>query len=62
MATCGYICPSCEGRGITDEGLNCEWCTVSEKQPTTSDDIIKWMDEVHSGRCCGDLGKKEEGV
>jgi 23S rRNA pseudouridine2457 synthase len=27
MPTCGYICPQCEGRGFTDDGKDCDWCT-----------------------------------
>lgn len=27
MPTCGYVCPQCEGRGFTDNGNNCDWCT-----------------------------------
>ncbi|TAH26333.1 MAG: hypothetical protein EAZ07_04660 [Cytophagales bacterium] len=26
MPTCGYVCPSCEGRGIDNEGNDCTWC------------------------------------
>jgi hypothetical protein len=26
MATCGYICPKCEGKGYLDDGTICDWC------------------------------------
>ncbi len=25
--TCGYTCPQCEGRGYTDDGAVCDWCS-----------------------------------
>lgn len=27
MSTCGYVCPQCEGRGFTDNGQTCNWCS-----------------------------------
>jgi hypothetical protein len=26
MATCGYVCPKCEGNGYLDDGTICDWC------------------------------------
>ncbi len=31
MAGCGYVCPQCEGRGFTDDGEPCDWCTPAPK-------------------------------
>lgn len=36
MAGCGYVCPLCEGKGYTDNGADCHWCsqiTVELKDP-----------------------------
>lgn len=54
MATCGYLCPKCEGRGFTDEGETCDWCipTSPANSSTISDE--EWMEKVHKGPCCGD--------
>jgi len=47
MTSCGYICPKCEGRGYTDTGEDCDWCSplpppVSEifQKPTDIDDYL----------------------
>ncbi len=29
-STCGYTCPQCEGRGYTDDGEVCDWCSEVE--------------------------------
>ncbi len=56
MATCGYICPACEGRGFDDEGKPCEWCSAtssiipSNDSPQISDE--DWVKRVHEGNCC----------
>jgi hypothetical protein len=26
MATCGYICPACDGKKILENGEDCSWC------------------------------------
>ena len=26
MATCGYTCPQCEGKGFLEDGTVCDWC------------------------------------
>lgn len=64
MATCGYICPSCEGTGLNEEGNDCTWCTSpSPAAPFSSENEVNdWIKEVHEGPCCGDLGKTEEGI
>lgn len=56
MGTCGYICPSCEGKGFDDKGEPCKWCSIEEKdfadKPGTNreqkkeDNSIKEMDDV----------------
>lgn len=33
MAGCGYVCPVCEGRGYTDEGADCSWCSNASIEP-----------------------------
>jgi len=33
MAGCGYVCPQCEGKGFTDVGEVCDWCSLP-KEPT----------------------------
>jgi hypothetical protein len=40
MSTCGYICPSCNGTKLTDEGFDCEWCIVapSSDEETTNEE------------------------
>ena len=57
MATCGYICPSCDGREVMEDGSPCTWCqpvaVVQKKEKETiSDD--EWMQSVHFGGCCSD--------
>jgi hypothetical protein len=56
MATCGYICPQCEGRGLTDEGLECTWCKPISEVVLKKDSITdeQWNQSVHEGSCCGD--------
>ena len=67
MATCGYICPQCEGSGFLENGDVCDWCTekpktvvsgqlpssISTESPSSITDE-EWMREVHEGKCCGD--------
>ena len=56
MATCGYICPACEGRGFDDKGQPCEWCSISVTPlPTVSSEISDeaWIKSTHEGNCCG---------
>lgn len=57
MPTCGYICPSCEGREVMEDGSPCSWCQPAmakpkEKKATISDE--EWMNSVHFGSCCSD--------
>lgn len=35
MAGCGYVCAQCEGRGFTENGADCDWCTPepAKEQP-----------------------------
>lgn len=60
MATCGYLCPACEGKGYDEEGNYCDWCVQKDdlvlktSQNTEEKDLKEWIDEVHN-RCCGDL-------
>jgi hypothetical protein len=30
MATCGYVCPKCEGKGYLDDGTICDWCKAGD--------------------------------
>lgn len=53
MATCGYICPKCNGTGFNADTLdNCEWCTKTEVEPTISNE--DWIKSVHENDCCAD--------
>lgn len=59
MAGCGYVCPQCEGKGFTDDGELCDWCSSAEPtQPSTQNKIEitndQWLKEVHEGKCCAD--------
>lgn len=60
MPTCGYLCPKCEGKGFTDDGETCDWCSVElvvkKKNDTISDE--EWQRSVHEGNCCA--GEQEE--
>jgi hypothetical protein len=31
MAGCGYVCPQCEGKGFTDTGEVCDWCSLPKE-------------------------------
>lgn len=60
MATCGYLCPKCEGRGFTDQGETCDWCVVTTPSSDIDTTIVSdedWMKKVHEGPCCGDWDK-----
>ena len=59
MATCGYLCPSCEGKGFKDDGSECDWCTI-EKKTVSQEDLDEWIEKVHQGPCCSDVEHKEE--
>lgn len=61
MATCGYLCPKCEGRGFTDDGEICDWCDVPKTQSNISNltDQEEWVKQVHENPCCGDFGSKD---
>lgn len=45
MATCGYICPKCEGKGFLEDFSTCDWCS--------SEPIIKnnMLTIYHNNRC-----------
>lgn len=61
MATCGYLCPSCEGREFTEDGLPCQWCkpaVTSKKQEQISEE--EWLNSVHFGDCCSDRVEPEQ--
>ena len=62
MATCGYLCPKCEGRGFTDQGETCDWCVVAPKPETSSISDEEWVKKVHEGPCCGDWDKSQPEV
>ncbi|HSY61640.1 MAG TPA: hypothetical protein VK796_07170 [Cytophaga sp.] len=63
MATCGYICPSCNGSERTEDGSACTWCMPVKPQErkdnkaTISDE--EWMNAVHFGSCCSDFSSEE---
>ena len=57
MATCGYICPACEGKGHDDNGNTCTWCSVTEvalvvRQSKTKIETEAWITKTHEGNCC----------
>lgn len=53
MSTCGYVCPQCEGNGLTSDGEPCHWCTAPAlPEPEVSDEV--WLRETHEGKCCAD--------
>lgn len=59
MATCGYLCPKCEGKGFLDDGTICDWCEVKqvpekEKPKVSEQDLKDWIETVHEGPCCSD--------
>lgn len=60
MATCGYLCPSCEGRGLLEDGENCGWCIVPDTRKEPDEDTEQWISSVHEGPCCGDLGREND--
>lgn len=33
MATCGYVCPKCEGTGLLQTGEECDWCGTVTPAP-----------------------------
>ncbi len=45
MATCGYVCPKCEGKGILDNFSTCDWCSTT---PIIKDNMITIY---HNNRC-----------
>lgn len=57
MPTCGYICPSCGGSEVMEDGSPCGWCgpliAVPKVAPKTLSDE-EWMNSVHFGSCCSD--------
>ena len=67
MATCGYLCPKCEGSGYLENGKACDWCgtvvkdeILENNSPTkpTEEELAEWIKQVHEGPCCSD--RKEE--
>lgn len=59
MATCGYLCPVCEGKGYIESGDACTYCeeSIVSGSATLSDE--EWMKEVHEGGCCSDSGNED---
>jgi len=45
MATCGYVCPKCEGKGFLANFSNCDWCSTT---PIIKDNMIIIY---HNNRC-----------
>ncbi len=66
MASCGYLCPVCEGKGFKEDGSDCDWCTIdnvgkkkevilkSSEQSISASDLEEWIEKVHQGPCCSD--------
>lgn len=45
MATCGYVCPQCEGKGFLADFSDCNWCNATLKKHDSM--IIVY----HNSRC-----------
>ena len=65
MATCGYLCPQCEGRGFIENGEVCDWCLQPESNKTVqgADNELsdeEWLDSVHNGPCCSDRPEEKK--
>jgi arsenate reductase len=45
MATCGYVCPKCEGKGFLEDFSNCDWCSTT---PIKNNNMITIY---HNNRC-----------
>ena len=60
MPGCGYICPKCNDTGFDEDSRPCDWCkpliTSSKAEKEISEE--EWINKVHEGSCCGDLGQK----
>jgi hypothetical protein len=54
MATCGYLCPVCEGKKIKEDGSDCDWCEVRETKIISNEELNEWIEKVHQGPCCSD--------
>jgi len=57
MATCGYICPQCNGTELDENGNICDWCSVVMDRNVNHDKPIsdeEWIKNVHEGKCCAD--------
>lgn len=66
MPGCGYTCPACNDQQFLDNGEPCTWCVQEDNKEIIQEEkkeIIseeEWMNQVHNGPCCGDLGSKQE--
>lgn len=52
MASCGYLCPQCEGNGFMENGEPCNWCQIKYENNIISEE--EWIKSVHEGTCCAD--------
>ena len=59
MATCGYLCPVCEGRGFKEDGSDCDWCQPKKAILNSEEEKKAWIKNVHEGPCCSDFDKEE---
>ena len=65
MPGCGYICPKCNDTGLDENLKACDWCLVEEKISDVHESSKQisdedWINSVHNGPCCGDLGTKHD--
>jgi hypothetical protein len=60
MATCGYLCPACEGRKFKEDGSDCDWCRVAETKVLSNEELNEWIEKVHQGPCCSDVKEERE--
>jgi len=54
MATCGYVCPVCEGKTFLDNLEPCDYCQKPETVPEKIISDEDWLRSVHEGDCCSD--------
>jgi hypothetical protein len=54
MATCGYLCPLCEGKGVKEDNSDCDWCVEAKTKQEVETALEEWIEKVHQGSCCSD--------
>ncbi len=44
--TCGYVCPVCEGKGFTEIGEVCDYCSPSKPAQTPIQPSIESLEPI----------------